>query len=1070
MNPRLLLLLALLGPGTASASEWSRAGGDAWGSGHARGRGAMSADVGSRPGQVFAIASPEVRSAAGTLADVDGGPLEYVVPSRGRIVAWSGDGDVVWASPTVGATHVVGVVDLLGSGRDQLLIADAGVGGGMHLLDLRTGALLWSTPDLPLASGVDPREVVLRDFDDDGVDELVFSGWTYGAADVHLVDLSTADAVPRATSVPLSGAYLGLTELVAADVLVDAGVEVVVPMSTDLDVIRACSAADPDAFCDPVDGTVCLCEVGLLTDVWAGRAFPTPSVRDVDGDGLEELLIVNDLATWDRGFGVLDVGAALAGGELARWYFDHTAEATVPLRSADLDGHLVVTLFDAGTGETALDGSPADDGLEHAGGFTVGLYDPADGTLRASLEDHYGLGVTDLDGDGIDELVTQSTVDDVFAGGSVYGWELLCDPDCAFEEAWTLPGSGGVRNPEQYDGTRFPPRVVRSRGDTVLLWTILGLSAVALDGSIDGSVTVRSNEVVAAFDEATDTLAIVEDFARARLHVALAEATPFPLESNRPARWLAADLGNGVVPLVDGRVYSTVEAPVDRDDADLWIGDGVLLVDDLDDDGAADPIVYFDNEAVGTVSVRRVSSDGAFVWTWTSAVTGFDVPNPYATTTADFDGDGVRDLVIDLRRGFDSLSVVLDGASGAVLHRAPIASRRAFHVPPLAVDLVGDEGPDGELDLVRVSERHVSIWELGEAAPVEELQTSDFLVRGAWTDLDDDGVPELIGAMSLQANRRELSAYRVWPALERVWGPVTDLPDPPDVEQALAIVGDDVAWISAEGSVDLRAAADGSRRPGFPVTVADSPLSALVTLDVDGDDEDELVVGARDGTLAAVSLDGDVEWSVFVDSEVVNLGAADVDDDGDLELLVSTGDGDARLFDGLGAAVEITSPDPEDCVKTSPLVVSGTSRGVDGVRLEVAGRSAEATVSDDGSWSGAVSFPLVGGLVEVVAVGTVSGADAAFDSRLLPSHEDGDGDGTTACGGDCDDEDPARSPELEELACDGIDNDCEETTGDGTCEEPVDEGCSCDCGSEVAGGPAAGATLAFLIVGWRRRW
>jgi outer membrane protein assembly factor BamB len=1066
----------------AALAEWPQAGHDAAGSGRSEGTGAITAALDALPGQSFAIASPVVDSTPGILVDLDG--PAYVAASRQRVIAYSADGDVLWTSPAVGATHVVGEVDLLGTGRTQILVADAAIGGGIHLLDAATGALLWSFTDLAFASGVEPREVVLADFDGDGVDEMAFTGWIYGAPDVHLVDLSTIDGAPRLASVPLSGTFLGLTELVAVDALDEPGIEIVVPMSWDLDVVRTCGSTDVGASCDDVDATVCLCEVGLLTDVWTGRAFPRPVAVDVDADGREELFFVNQIGAWDHGFGIFDVQAALDSGPLARWYYDYTGSG-LPLGIGppqDLDGdaalEVVVTVFDAGTDEVDLSGGPVDDGLHNPGGFSVGVFNAATGAPIASLDDHYALGLVDFDGDGAPEIVTQATTGRTFAG-ALHGWELVCDPGCALEEAWTTPDWSGIRRPERFDVAGFPPRRVLERTmGGLLLWRGDRLESVPFDGAAIGGVDFADDDVLAAWAPEIDAFAVLEASERIRIYGAngAALAPSFAAESNAPPRWSAAVLDASderAIPVVDGHVYRTVLDPRDRADADVRLGDDVLLIDDLDPDGGTDLIVYSEDESDGTVSISRVRGrDFGVVWRWDSGGTvdpEFLVRSRYLTIAADFNGDGIKDITIDLRRGYESVILVLDGSSGAILHRASVSNRRAFYTPPLALDLVGDERPE----LVRVSERHIAVWEIGSSEPTLELTSRDFLVRATWWDIDADGTLELIAGMSFQADRTEISAYRLLPTLELVWS-VTDLPAPPDVEQALAILGlggeAHVAWISADGSVDALRASDGVRASGFPFAVGTGPLTALVVFDVDGDGLDEVVAGSKDGWIHAIDPEGPtVQWSFFAGSEIVNLGAADVDGDGDAEILASTGDGLARVIDAMGVSIEITSPTPGDCIKQSPLPISGTSLNIDGVSLSVAGASASATLEPDGTWTAVVDFPLVDGLIEVVATGTVAGVPVAFDSLLLPSNEDIDGDGWTTCGGDCDETDARRFPGAEEV-CNGVDDDCDPTTAEPECAGVDDEveGCSCD-GCSVDGRAGAGPWLLMVLFLRRRR-
>jgi hyaluronate lyase len=74
-----------------------------------------------------------------------------------------------------------------------------------------------------------------------------------------------------------------------------------------------------------------------------------------------------------------------------------------------------------------------------------------------------------------------------------------------------------------------------------------------------------------------------------------------------------------------------------------------------------------------------------------------------------------------------------------------------------------------------------------------------------------------------------------------------------------------------------------------------------------------------------------------------------------------------------------------------------------------------------------------------------NGIDDDCDGVLPADEADADGDGVSPCEGDCDDGDPAVSPQADEV-CNGIDDDCDQTT---------DEGCPCDendtrsCGIDI---------------------
>jgi DNA-binding beta-propeller fold protein YncE len=81
---------------------------------------------------------------------------------------------------------------------------------------------------------------------------------------------------------------------------------------------------------------------------------------------------------------------------------------------------------------------------------------------------------------------------------------------------------------------------------------------------------------------------------------------------------------------------------------------------------------------------------------------------------------------------------------------------------------------------------------------------------------------------------------------------------------------------------------------------------------------------------------------------------------------------------------------------------------------------------------------------------TIDSCDPAADECAhRPTPRDEDGDGVGACEGDCDDEDPERSPELAEV-CDDFDNDCDRSVDEGV-RSPCDD-CRPGCNRVVLPG------------------
>ena len=1109
-----VFLVCMTVPLSLQAGDWPYAGHDPQGTSRTDGVGAISSMPDELPGVAWRIELDQTSFQVGVLVDVDGdGVPEVIAPHRQRVAAFRLDtGEVVWTTPQIGVTEVWGVLDALGTGVDgQILAFDQAIGGGIHLVDVQTGAVLWSYDQLELSSGAWSYELSVADLDGDGAVEAVFGPVMHGTPEIYVVDWSTADGVPRVASGLLAGVDLTHTRLSAGDFLPDLpGLEVAVGQGWDMDVQRVCAPSDAGAACDDIDGTWCICHVGLFEAIWFNRAFPLPVTLDSDGDGTDEVLTVYQSAVHDSGFGVFSVADGMAGGgpnsaALPRWFYDyapagnHTRPTTTRAPPSDLNADgtvdLLINLYDAGTDEVDRAGVPADDGLDNPAGFALGVYDAATGALQASLVDRYALGFGDVDGDGNAEILVHTTLGWMFSGGATEAWELVCAETCELELAWTAPDHRLLRFPESADDTGFPREKPRLRseaaGGGVYLWRDDDLTLAQLDGAggvIEiAALTMDAEDQIASFKRGLDVLLVDRGGTELVPYdgALSALAAPYAPQSQAAPRLHAATLGpleDSATAIVDGYVFWSTPEPSSVDDADVRVGEQLLLADDLDGDGNLELIGYTDLPQGGfEIVCRTFDGTSAFpvLWSWGSVegddLVAFGLFSDLLPVVADLSGDGIADLAVDVRNYGSSNLIVLDGATGGLLMQQPIAGREAYHAPPLALDLVGAAGygdSDGALDILRVGRRHLDAYELGAATPASEYLAAGHISRGAWADLDGDGTPELIASTSQQFAFHFVTAYSLLPTLAEFWAPVVDLPPPSDVSQAIALAnldGDavlDVLWISSDGRLTRISGVDGALLADIPGRLVDGvldedpdapaqPLSALISFDVDGDGLDEAIVGSRLGYLYAVNVaeaEGtpSVEWGTFIGQPVTGLSAADLDGDGIDELLVATADGIARVVDGLGVAVSIDAPEPGDCIIGTATSISGSSLNIDSITLSVSGlvQVEGVTPEGDGSWEAVVEVPLIGGLVEIVAEAYLDAELVASDSLVLPSDGDNDGDGVTLCGEDCDDSDPARFPGNPEV-CDGVDNDCSGTPDadpEGEVDVDADGSLSCvDC-------------------------
>jgi outer membrane protein assembly factor BamB len=111
-----------------------------------------------------------------------------------------------------------------------------------------------------------------------------------------------------------------------------------------------------------------------------------------------------------------------------------------------------------------------------------------------------------------------------------------------------------------------------------------------------------------------------------------------------------------------------------------------------------------------------------------------------------------------------------------------------------------------------------------------------------------------------------------------------------------------VGSLAEDGIFECLDARTGERRWSLDLATPPSSTS-VVTGDLDGDGEDEFLLGLADGRLVCLKEKagrGSVLWEVKFDAAVANPIIADVNGDGAAEIVLSTSDGCVRILASAG--------------------------------------------------------------------------------------------------------------------------------------------------------------------------
>ncbi len=921
------------GAGPASAGDWPFHQHDEGGTARTDASGALSSLPGEAPGQIFDIAIDEIDLDETLLVDIDGdGISDLVTPIRGRVAALAGDGSgTLWASPLLSATDVVGTFDFDGNGDDrEVLGASSDIPGGVFVIDLYTGGLMWHLGPLEGRSGVDVRELVAGDLDGDGADEIFFADGLYGNTHAHAVDFAAGYAGADILDLELPGGYVNYNPAAGGDFFGDGHPSgILVQQGTKSAVYQACEANDPDALCSP-QGQLCLCERGLFEGVHPALSWGPFWGQDLDGDGDEELIELHTSSRAGSQILVGDLAEGLQTGSpdteaMVQWTyaygFPDPETIILPIEGdlQDLDGDgdpdLVVTLYNAIDVEEDFYGQPADDGVYHPDAFTVAVFDARSGDLVNAIEDAVAWGVADLDADGIPELITSPTSGWSYLQG-IAGYEIECNVACQPVVAWSDADHAFRRDIHTLDDAEFPTTALPwmdQDGDGVgelLAWRGDDLELLHVDAadsvSVVASYTPGEDHEVFAIDDAGAHVLLYSGTGTILLDEHLGVVASGLVDQGQAiAEVLAVQLDpadDRASLVVDGAVFWSDTSPGSLADADIRMLPHLLFATDLTGDGYPELVSWAQPEEtddgrllVETWSFDPTDPDGdgtpfGLLWSYSgagvSALAGFGLRDgsPHLARPADRNGDGEDEVVFALYAAAtsDSALLVLDGQDGSFVALSDVdflnpGQRFAPDVPIGVVDRVdasGSPGADGLEDLILADHLEIYLLPGGAETPSATYATPSTLWEAAYGDLDDDGTDELAACYGGSLTS-ELTALELTSSIDDLWDdpvPLTLLSNPSDESLALVLKdsdgGFDLAYASRSGAFEIREGSDGTRAAGYPQYVAGGSL-------LPGED----VEAARLISIAVFDADGDGLDEVLTGASDGFLYALDVHED-----------------------------------------------------------------------------------------------------------------------------------------------------------------------------------------------
>lgn len=860
--------------------------------------------------------------------------------SGGKVVVKNTADEVLWISPAIAASTLVGAYDFDGDGAKELLVARYQAPAALYLFDAQNGTLLWRYADFTnTATSFPGYQIIVTDLNGDQKPDIVCkpdqSLQTYAFSFAQGFKTNPAENVLWSYT---HTKYHNVTPYVVGDLDGDGTPEVVFfeyGVITILDGASGALKQQPNVFN--------AYSFGLMRIVTLGND-PQPRLLAIGNSGSNADVLLYNAKTkavewayqWDP---ALPQGKALSYAENS-------------FAELDQDGtpEVVISVWNDTDDETLEFGSsPADhDGINAPGHWTLLVLNAKTGHVKASLADAYLRAVVPAAG-GKPALVLaqQMTADkrqpDAF--GTLTALRLTAQ---GLQEVSRIEHAALALAPSapQADANAMSDAVhlLHSDADADGWPEVL----VSLEGAKAGVA-----ELLALYD-----LSVSPAVSRASYAVPQDETlTPVqdgiaPLSTGQAQ--LALFGSAGYVELFDGQGLTR--------QAKLRAGSfsPEYLVADLDNDGYAEVIVTNSRNELCVLETKQASlTNDPKVRFCYQGLTG------QRPMTVDAYGNGQRQLLVkDLQDpntpvlrlldagGTELWNRSLPGYGGAPsylipgrLHSSPNLSDNSNDILIVGYDHSKPEDKAWRMEAISALDGH-RLWEIAPqqnaqmlTPPIVKDINGDFVDDVLWLtyartesynglngalidsiqtywarsgvllDFDGNGKDELLetfwGASEGISLYSLLNAPPLW-TVPVAYNAETDTRWP-----GLIALGNGKYGFIKPTSMGLLTAFDSAGQPLWgPNYVrqgqvqatdfgAPTNISGLVVGDVNGDGREEALLGSADGYLLALdALNGTLVFSLNLNAPVSEPILADVDHDGKLDILVGTGDGQLHMISG----------------------------------------------------------------------------------------------------------------------------------------------------------------------------